>query len=112
MTPTSDVFRVGLLALLTGIAVPLLVQLFLVLRDVRRTTAILDQRLDRTLTDLGDVVAELKRVSVPASSLAGQLAAAAPAVVAAVSAGVRAFHTGVARENGALSIHHPKEDVT
>ena len=108
MTPNSEVFRVGLAALLTGIAVPLLVQLFLLLRDVRRTTAVLDQRLDRTLTDLGDVVAELKRVSVPAPSLASQLAAAVPAIVA----GVRAFRAGVAHENGAPSVHHAKENVT
>jgi hypothetical protein len=107
MTPTTEVFRVGLAALLTGIAVPLLVQLFLLLRDVRRTTQALDQRLARTLTDLGDVVAELKHATVPAPPLASQLAAAVPAVVAAI----RAFRTGMTHENGIPS-PHTKENVT
>lgn len=107
MTPTTEVFRVGLAALLTGIAVPLLVQLFLLLRDVRRTTLALDQRLERTLTDLGDVVAELKHATVPAPALATQLAAAVPAIVAAV----RAFRSGMTHENGTPS-HSSKENLT
>ena len=109
MTPSTEVFRVGLAALLTGIAVPLLVQLFLVLRDVRRTTAVLDQRLDRTLTDLGAVVAELKHATVPAPPLAAQLAAAVPAVVAAV----RAFRSGMSHHDGeAPAPSHAKENLT
>jgi hypothetical protein len=108
MTPTTEVFRVGLAALLTGIAVPLLVQLFLVLRDVRRTTAVLDQRLDRTLTDLGAVVAELKHATVQAPPLAAQLAAAVPAVVAAV----RAFRSGMSHHDGDAAASHAKEKLT
>jgi len=108
MTPSTEVFRVGLTALLTGIAVPLLVQLFLLLRDVRRTTAVLDERLDRTLADLGAVVAELKHATVPAPPLAAQLAAAVPAVLAAV----RAFRSGMGHEGGASSHNHAKENVT
>jgi hypothetical protein len=107
MTPSTEVFRVGLAALLTGIAVPLLLQLFLVLRDVRRTTAVLDQRLDRTLTDLGAVVAELKHATVPAPPLAAQLAAAVPAVVAAV----RAFRSSMTPHDGAAAPSH-KENLT
>jgi hypothetical protein len=108
MTPATEVFRVGLAALLTGIAVPLLVQLFLLLRDVRRATAVLDRRLDRTLTDLGTVVAELKNVTVPAPPLAAQLAAAVPAVIAAA----RAFRSGMSHD-GAARIHpHAKENLT
>lgn len=108
MTPTTEVFRVGLAALITGLAVPLLVQLFLLLRDVRRTTLALDQRLERTLTDLGDVVAELKHATVPAPPLAAQLAAAVPAALPAIIAAVRAFRSEMTHENG-TSPRHTKE---
>jgi hypothetical protein len=108
MTPSSEVFRVGLFALLAGMAVPLLVQLFLVLRDVRRTTAVLDQRLDRTLADLGAVVAELKRATVPAPALSAQLAAAVPAVIAAV----HAFRTSMTHDGRPPSNSHAKEELT
>jgi len=88
MISSAELFRTGLAALLVGIAIPLAVQLFLVLRNVQRVTATLDRRLDRTLRDVGEVVAEAKRASVPVPSLASQLVAAVPAVVAAA----RAFH--------------------
>ena len=86
MSTTTETVGLALGALLTGLLIPLLVQLFLVLRNVRKATAVLDQRLDQTLRDLGDVIAELKRVSVPAPSLAAQLVAAVPTVIAAVHA--------------------------
>jgi len=101
MTSASETVRIALAALLVGIAIPLLVQLYLVLRGVRRTVAVFEQRLDGTLRDLGDVVADLKRVTTPAPNLALQVAAAVPAVLAAV----RAFRTGVAHDDSA-----PQED--
>jgi hypothetical protein len=102
MTSQIELFRFGLAALLTGVAIPLAVQLFLVLRNVQKATAMLDKRLDRTLGDVADVVAELKRVSVPAPSLVSQLAAAVPAVIAAV----HAFRAGSAE----ASSNVPAED--
>ena len=108
MTSQTELFRFGLAALLTGVAIPLAVQLFLVLRNVQKATATLDRRLDQTLRDVGDVVAELKRVSVPAPSLVSQLAAAVPAVIAAV----HAFRSGMSRVDSSdvpPSIHHAKE---
>ncbi|HVZ72899.1 MAG TPA: hypothetical protein VHJ20_11035 [Polyangia bacterium] len=111
MTSPAETVRVALAALMAGVAIPLLVQLFFVLRNVRRTTAVLDRRLDQTLSDLGDVVAEIKRVSVPAPSLAAQLAAAVPAIVAAV----HAFRTGFGHDvHGAAPTdnHHHKEKTT
>jgi hypothetical protein len=108
MTPSTEVFRIGLAALLTGAAVPLLVQLFLLLRDVRRTTAVLDQRLDRTLKDLGAVAAELRHATVPAPPLAAQLAAALPAVITAV----RAFRSGMSPDGVATSHPDTKESLT
>jgi hypothetical protein len=110
MTSQTDLFRFGLAALLTGVAIPLALQLFLVLRNVQKATATLDRRLDETLRDVGDVVAELKRVSVPAPSLASQLVAALPAVIA----GVHAFRSGMARTDSSdtsSSNHHTKENA-
>ena len=109
MTSQTDLFRFGLAALLTGVAIPLAVQLFLVLRNVQRATATLDRRLDQTLRDVGDVVAELKRVSVPAPSLVSQLAAAAPALIAAV----HAFRAGMSRPDASdlTSNQHAKENA-
>ena len=108
MTPSTEVFRVGLAALLTGLAVPLLVQLFLLLRDLRRTMAGLDRRLDRTLADLGAVVSELKQATANAPPLAAQLAAAAPAVIAAV----RAFRSGMSHDGVTPSHPQAKENLT
>jgi hypothetical protein len=104
MTPSPEIFRVGLAALLTGIAVPLLVQLFLLLRDLRRTTAV----LDRTLTNLDSVVAELKHPAVATPPLAAQLAAAVPAVVAAV----RAFRSGMSHDGATPPHPQAKENLT
>jgi hypothetical protein len=110
MTTQTELLRFGLAALLTGVAIPLAVQLFLVLRNVQKATATLDRRLDQTLRDVGDVVAELKRVSVPAPSLVSQLAAVVPAVIAAV----HAFRSGMARDSSDVppSNHHAKEKTT
>ena len=110
MTSQTDLLRFGLAALLTGVAIPLAVQLFLVLRNVQKATATIDRRLDQTLRDVGDVVAELKRVSVPAPSLTSQLAAALPAVIAAV----HAFRSGMSRSDSSdapSSNHHAKENA-
>ena len=91
MTSTAETIRIALTALMVGIAIPLLAQLFLVLRGVRRTVGVLEQRLDGTLRDLGEVVADLKRVTAPppasaspALTFASQLAAALPALITAV----------------------------
>jgi hypothetical protein len=111
MTPETELLRFGLLALLTGVAIPLAVQTFLVLRNVQRATSTLDRRLDQTLRDVGDVVAELKRVSVPAPSLVSQLVAAVPAVIA----GVQAFRAGMAPDGASeppATNHHSKENAS
>jgi hypothetical protein len=111
MTSPTELFRFGLLALLTGVAIPLAVQLFLVLRNVHKATATLDRRLDQTLRDVGDVVAELKRVSVPAPSLVAQLVAAVPAVLA----GVHAFRAAMAptvTSDAPSTNNHTKENAS
>ncbi|HTA20830.1 MAG TPA: hypothetical protein VK989_16165 [Polyangia bacterium] len=110
MTSQTELLRFGLASLLAGVAIPLAVQLFLVLRNVQKATATLDRRLDQTLRDVGDVVAELKRVSVPAPSLVSQLAAVVPAVIAAV----QALRSSTARNSSDIvpSNHNPQEKTT
>jgi hypothetical protein len=111
MTSQVELLRFGLAALLTGMAIPLAVQLFLVLRSVQKATATLDRRLDQTLRDVGDLLAELKRSGAPAPSLASQLVAAVPAVIA----GVQAFRAGMSAEpqsNNQSSNHHQKENAS
>jgi len=83
MTSAAETFRLGLLALLGGMAIPLLVQLFLVLRNVQRVTNVLDRRLDRALGDLEDLTAGFKRATAAPPSWPGVVAAAVPALLAA-----------------------------
>jgi hypothetical protein len=108
MASNTEIVRLAIAALLAGIAIPLLIQLFLVLRNVQRATAVLDRRLDQTLRDVGDVLAELKQASSPAPPLAAQLAAALPAIVAAV----RAFRAGVGHDASVHPIEtHPTKEA-
>jgi hypothetical protein len=95
MTSPAEVFRLGLLALLAGVALPLLVQLFLVLRNVQRVTAVLDRRLDGTLHALEDVAAVVKHGGEQSASWP----TAAAAMVSAAIAAARAFRTGIAHDH-------------
>jgi len=111
MSASADMIRVAILALLAGVALPLLVQLFLAARAFRRTVNTVEQRLDRALRDIDDLAADVRRrpASSPASLVAAA-AAAAPAVVAAV----RAFRTSMQVERAeapqeAPANHHDKE---
>lgn len=97
MTTQTELLRFGLTALLTGLAIPIAVQLFLVLRSIQKVTATLDRRLDQTLREAGDLVSEFRRSSVPVPSLVSQLAAVVPAVIPAVMAAVHAFRAGLRR---------------
>jgi hypothetical protein len=95
MTSPAELFRLGLLALLAGVALPLFVQLFLVLRNVQRVTAVLDRRLDGTLHALEDVAAVVKR----GDAAPAAWPSAAAAMVSAAIAAARAFRTGIAHDH-------------
>jgi hypothetical protein len=84
MTVTAQMIGVALLALVTGIAVPLMVQLFLTLRSLQRVAGVLDRRLDRTLGELSEVASNLRQSTSPGAGSSALLAALAPALVAAV----------------------------
>jgi hypothetical protein len=92
MSSSAEVFRLGLLALICGIAIPLLVQLFLVLRSVQRLTG----RLEATL-------AKFERASAPPPAWPALLAAA----VQAGGAAMHAFRSSMARPGEASAAPHP-----
>lgn len=87
-----DAIKVALAALMVGVAVPLLVQLFITLRSLRQAVATMDERLDRTMHELNELLARVSRAQAPPNETLSQVGAALiPAVVAAVRA-YRAHH--------------------
>jgi hypothetical protein len=109
MSTSGELVRVALLALVTGLAVPLLVQLFITLRGLRRTAEALERRLDVTLKEIGDAVADLRRSSSGPSALGATLAAAGPVILAAVRAFRSAMHEGHHPVPSPQSENHTKE---
>jgi hypothetical protein len=105
MTVTAQMIAVALLALVTGIALPLMIQLFLTLRSLQRVAGVLDRRLDRTLGDLSDVASNLRQSTSPGAGSSALLAALGPALVAAVAS----FGSSMTarRSNGASGGDHP-----
>ena len=92
MSATNETIRIAIFALLAGAALPLLIQLFLTARSFRRTVDTVERRLDRALRDIDDLTADLRRrPAAGSSSIVSAIAAATPAVVAAV----RAFRTSM-----------------
>jgi hypothetical protein len=91
-TVGAEMIRIALLALVAGVALPLLVQLFVTLRAVTRVVKILDERLEPALRDVGEVAARLRQSTAPSQNTSAVLAALAPALIAAV----RTFRGGVA----------------
>lgn len=94
MTSSGELIRIALLALLTGIAVPLLVQLFLTLRSLRLATDAVERRLDKLLGDVNAIADQVRTRATHPGPLAASLTAALPAVVAAVQAFRTTMHAG------------------
>jgi len=92
MTVSGELIRIALLALLTGVAVPLLVQLFLTLRSLRLATDAVEQRLDKLLGDVNAIADAVREKATHPCRLASSLTAALPAVVAAVQAFRASMH--------------------
>jgi hypothetical protein len=104
MSTSADTIRIALLALLAGAALPVLIQLFVTLRGLRRTADAVERRLDQTLRDIGDLAADVRRTAVAPTSMGAVIAAATPAVVAAV----RAFRTSLHDHDGEDEGHAPR----
>jgi hypothetical protein len=96
MSDAADTIRLALAALLTGAALPLLVQLFLATRSLRRAGETAERRLDEALREIRELTADVRRgaaaASTGSSSLPAILAAATPAVIAAVRAFRQTMH--------------------
>jgi hypothetical protein len=105
MLATTDILRLVFLAFLGGLALPVMVQLFLTLRTLQRTSVTVERRIDETSRDLHEVLAGLRREPAGPDVASLLASAAVPAVVAAI----RAFRspTGEPGRNGA-STHEEK----
>ena len=87
MSPAEETVRIAIAALLTGVTLPLIVQLFVTARSVRRAAESVERRLDETLREVRDLASDLRRTTTAApTSLANVVATATPAIVAAVRA--------------------------
>jgi hypothetical protein len=103
-TSTTDTVRIVLLAFLGGLAVPILVQLFLTLRTLQRVSLSVERRMDETSRELTSVLAGLRREGSGGPDVVSLIASAAvPAVLAAVRA-FRAPASNLPVPNGAA--HH------
>jgi hypothetical protein len=86
MYSTAQIIQLAIVALLGGIAIPLLVQVFLTARTVQRVSISLERKVDDTRKELHELLAPPRRES-GGQELAALLASAAvPAVIAAVRA--------------------------
>jgi type II secretory pathway component PulJ len=92
MSSTPELIRIAIFALLAGIAVPVLVQLFISLRTLDRSARALERKLDETLSLIAGTVANANRPTTGSDTLALLLGALGPAL----AAGVRAFRASAA----------------
>jgi hypothetical protein len=100
MSTTPQIVQLAILALLAGMAIPLLVQLFLTARTVKRVSESLDRKLDETRRELHELIAGGRRDGGSADLASALAGAAVPAVIAAVRA-YRATPANHAHSNGA-----------
>jgi len=91
---TTDGIQLAIVALLAGMAIPLLVQLFLTARTVQRASASIERHVEEVRRDLHGLVAGGGRSAGPPEWAGALASAAVPAVIAAV----RAFRGSLADE--------------
>ena len=87
MANTPQMIQLTIVALLAGMGIPLMVQLFLTARSLQRTAASVEGKLEAARRELHDVLEGIRRDS-STGDLASVLASAA---VPALLAGIRAF---------------------
>jgi hypothetical protein len=90
MAPAAQMIQIALFALVAGIAIPVLVQLFVTLRSIQRSATAVQHKMDETLATVTAVVGPLG-ASRPTGS--DPLPALAAALVPALVAGFRAYRT-------------------
>jgi biopolymer transport protein ExbB/TolQ len=94
MLETADALRLILLALALGVTVPVLIQLFLTLRQVRQTIGRLSDQIEPSLQLFNEIAQKPREVHAPGSSVASIVATVIPAALAAF----RAFRQHQAEE--------------
>jgi hypothetical protein len=90
----TDGIQLAILALVAGMAIPLLVQLFLTARTVQRAAASIERNVEDVRRDLHGLVGGAARSGAPPEWAATLAGAAVPAVIAAV----RAFRGSLAED--------------
>jgi hypothetical protein len=91
----TETLRLAITALIAGMSIPLLVQLFLTARTVQRVAASADRKLEETRRELHDLLAGSRREAAGAEWMGALASAAVPAIAAAV----RTFRSTVADED-------------
>lgn len=86
MLETAEALRLILLALALGVTVPVLIQLFLTLRQVRHTVARLSDQVEPSLRLFNEMAQKPRDLQAAGSSVASIVATVIPAVVAAYRA--------------------------
>lgn len=94
MLDAAEALRLILLALALGVTVPVLIQLFLTLRQVRQTIARLSDQIEPSLRLFNEMAQKPRELQAAGSSVASIVATVIPAVVAAY----RAFRQHQAEE--------------
>lgn len=94
MLETADALRLILLALALGVTVPVLIQLFLTLRQVRVTIGRLSDQIEPSLRLFNEIAQKPREIQAAGSSVASMVATVIPAAVAAY----RAFRQHQAEE--------------
>jgi hypothetical protein len=91
--------QLTIVALLGGMAIPLIVQLFLTARTVQRVALSTERKLDETRRELHALLAGGRRETAAAEWTSTLASAAVPALIAAV----RAFRESISAESGPRS---------
>jgi hypothetical protein len=102
MLETVDALRLILAALALGVVLPVMIQLFLILRQARHTLARVTEHVEPTLQLFNEIAQKSRREPQPSSQLASIVATIVPAAVAAY----RAFrqHQQEEKENESSSL--------
>jgi hypothetical protein len=94
MLETAEALRLILWALALGVTVPVLIQLFLTLRQVRKTIARLSDQIEPSLRLFNEIAQKPRELQMRGSSVASIVATVIPAAIAAY----RAFRQQQAEE--------------
>ena len=86
MLETADALRLILAALALGVVLPVMIQLFLILRQARDTLARVTDQVEPTLRVFNELAQKTRREQQPGSQLASIVATIIPAAVAAFGA--------------------------